>query len=103
MVHDLLMTFKERNSVYPQRILFYRDGVSEGQHAEIMQTEVSAVRRACELAQIRASVTFCVVKKRHHARFFPKKPDDTDRSGNCLAGTVVDKVITSPSEFDFCK
>lgn len=41
------------------------------------------------------------MKKRHHARFFPLTPNDTDRSGNCLAGTVVDKVITHPTEFDF--
>ncbi|KAK3807380.1 MAG: Piwi domain-containing protein [Benniella sp.] len=101
MVYDLLMTFKGRNKVFPQRILFYRDGVSEGQYAEIMQKEVSAVKQACEQAKIRVDVTFCVVKKRHHARFFPRKPEDTDKSGNCVAGTVVDKVITHPTEFDF--
>lgn len=103
MVHDLLTTFKGRNGVFPQRILFYRDGVSEGQYAEIMQKEVAAVKQACELAKIQAAVTFCIVKKRHHARVFPKKAEESDRSGNCLAGTVVDSVITHPTEFDFCK
>jgi eukaryotic translation initiation factor 2C len=103
MVHQLLVTFYERNRVYPQRILFYRDGVSEGQYAEIMQKEVAAVRQACEYANIRAQLTFCVVKKRHRARLFPMKPKEADNSGNCVAGTVVDSVITHPTEFDFCK
>lgn len=53
------------------------------------------------LAKYNPPVTFCIVKKRHHARFFPLSPTDADRSGNCLAGTVVDKVITHPTEFDF--
>lgn len=30
-------------------------------------------------------------------------PKEADRSGNCVAGTVVDTVITHPTEFDFCK
>ncbi|GBC41256.2 Piwi domain-containing protein [Rhizophagus irregularis DAOM 181602=DAOM 197198] len=30
-----------------------------------------------------------------------KKDGDTDRSGNCLPGTVIDTVIIHPNEFDF--
>ena len=45
-------------------------------------------------------ITVIVVGKRHHVRFFPKGRD-ADRSGNCLAGTVVDQDITHPTEFDF--
>jgi eukaryotic translation initiation factor 2C len=47
------------------------------------------------------SVTFIVVQKRHHVRFFPMNPKDADRNGNVLPGTVVDKAITSPHEWDF--
>lgn len=103
MVYQLMVAFQAKNKVYPKRILFYRDGVSEGQYAEIMQKEVAAVKEACVHAKIDAQVTFCVVKKRHHARLFPMKPEEADRSGNCIAGTVVDSVITHPTEFDFCK
>ncbi|KAG0321603.1 Protein argonaute 10 [Linnemannia gamsii] len=109
MVYQLLSAFAEKNRQYPKRILFYRDGVSEGQYADVMRTEVSAVREAVEhvngTAQLnqpyRPTLTFCVVKKRHHARLFPMKPNEADRSGNCVAGTVVDTVITHPTEFDF--
>ncbi|ORZ05957.1 Piwi domain-domain-containing protein [Lobosporangium transversale] len=109
LVYHLLVAFKDRNRVYPQRILFYRDGVSEGQYEQVMRTEVQAVREACDHINqtqkpptpYNPKVTFCVVKKRHHARLFPMNPNDADKSGNCIAGTVVDSVITHPTEFDF--
>src|SRR2546423_521553 len=42
MVIDLLKAFRTKIGKLPQRILFYRDGVSEGQVRE----EVSAMRKA---------------------------------------------------------
>lgn len=47
LVHDLLVSYNDINKRYPQRILFYRDGVSEGQYAEVMSKEVAAVKEAC--------------------------------------------------------
>ena len=44
-------------------------------------------------------ITVIVVGKRHHVRFFPISMKD--RSGNCPAGTVVDRDVTNPAEFDF--
>lgn len=42
------------------------------------------------------TVTYVVAGKRHHIRFFPE-PGNSDRSGNCHAGTVIDtKVRRSP-------
>jgi len=34
-------------------------------------------------------------------RFFPQNERDGDRSGNCQAGTVVDREVSHPTEFDF--
>ncbi|KAF8911818.1 Protein argonaute 10, partial [Dissophora ornata] len=104
LVHQLLIAFRGRHqNRSPERILFYRDGVSEGQYAEVMREEVMAVKAACRRLGngYNPKITFCVVKKRHHARFFPTNPQNADRSGNCVAGTVVDTVITHPTEFDF--
>ncbi|KAI1316171.1 hypothetical protein EDD11_010343 [Mortierella claussenii] len=111
LVYQLLCAFKAQpqNRVYPERILFYRDGVSEGQFEAVMANEVSAVREACNHINeterrpqpYNPKITFCVVKKRHHARLFPMNANEADRSGNCVAGTVVDTVITHPTEFDF--
>lgn len=47
-------------------------------------------------------ITFLVVQKRHHTRFFPNPKDgDGSRNNNVLAGTIVDREITHPNELDF--
>ncbi|KAF9427106.1 eukaryotic translation initiation factor 2C, 2 [Podila epigama] len=103
LVYELIAAFAIRNKIRPSRILFYRDGVSDGQFAQVLEAEVAAVKEACHHMDPNYSpkITFVVVKKRHHARLFPMHPNDGDRSGNCQAGTVVDSVITHPTEFDF--
>lgn len=51
--------------------------------------------------KISPKITVIVVGKRHHVRFFPLSLAEADRSGNCPAGTVVDRDIAHPTEFDF--
>jgi hypothetical protein len=73
MVEELMKIFYHENSATPpQRILFYRDGVSEGQFSEVAVTELQAIREACSRLQdgYKPTVTFIVVQKRHHTRFF---------------------------------
>jgi len=92
---------KKPNSA-PKRIIFYRDGVSEGQFQQCLDIEVKMIKSACKKAKIEMpTLTFVVVGKRHHVRFFPYDPKDADKSGNAPAGLVVDRDITSPVEFDF--
>lgn len=102
----------------PKRIIFYRDGVSEGQFSHVLErgtyslsrpsyfdaqynTELPLIKKACAELNINAKITIIVVGKRHHVRFFPSNPGDADRSGNCPAGTVVDTDVVNPVEFDF--
>jgi len=101
MVKELLKIFYQTCGKKPKKILFYRDGVGEGQFQEVLDSEVTAIKAACrELeATYDPKITFVVVIKRHHTRFFPIR--DADRSGNCLPGTVIDVDITHPFEFDF--
>jgi eukaryotic translation initiation factor 2C len=47
------------------------------------------------------TITLIVVNKCRHVRFFPRFDNEGDRSGNCIAGTVVDSNIVNPVEFDF--
>ncbi|KAF9088048.1 Eukaryotic translation initiation factor 2C [Mortierella sp. GBA35] len=103
MVVELLRTFYQTCGQKPDRILFYRDGVSEGQFAEVLKSEVASVRAACKTLDVnyRPTITFVVVQKRHHARFFPIRREEGDRNGNCMPGTVVDTGIVHPFEFDF--
>ncbi len=103
MVMELLKAFYTRTKFKPTRILFYRDGVGEGQFAQVRDQEVLSIRRACARleAGYQPTITFVVVQKRHHARFFPQAAKDADRSGNVRPGTVVEREITTPSHFDF--
>ncbi|CAA6663018.1 unnamed protein product [Spirodela intermedia] len=99
---DHLLAFFKKSRQKPERIIFYRDGVSEGQFNEVLLYEMDAIRKACQSLQAEylPRVTFVVVQKRHHTRFFPRD-GKTDRSGNILPGTVVDTSICHPTQFDF--
>ncbi|KAF9970812.1 Eukaryotic translation initiation factor 2C [Actinomortierella ambigua] len=103
MMKERLKSFYRATGDKPKRILFYRDGVSEGEFSNVMDIEVKAIRDACnELTSgYRPKITFIIVQKRHHARFFPTNRKDADNSGNCRSGTVIDTTITHPTEYDF--
>ncbi|KAL0949487.1 hypothetical protein HGRIS_009541 [Hohenbuehelia grisea] len=95
------MEGKPTGSLPPKRIIFYRDGVSEGQFQQVLDLELPRLRNACRQLKINPKITVIVVGKRHHIRLFPQSERDGDRSGNCPAGTVVDREIAHPTEFDF--
>ncbi|CAB4481808.1 unnamed protein product [Rhizophagus irregularis] len=73
----------------------------ESQFMEVLDSELTAIKAACHSleANYKPTITFVVVQKRHHTRFFPIQ--GADRTGNCFPGTVVDRDITHPFEFDF--
>ncbi|KAJ3271560.1 hypothetical protein HDV01_006522 [Terramyces sp. JEL0728] len=103
-LHDITMQaladFQNKNKMLPKRIVFFRDGVSNGQFKVVLETEVKAVKTAMEKMKITGNLTFVVVQKRHHIRLFPID-QNKDHSGNCLPGTVIDKTITHPAEYNF--
>ncbi|PSR92765.1 Protein argonaute like [Actinidia chinensis var. chinensis] len=106
MIRDLLVSFRKATGQKPLRIIFYRDGVSEGQFYQVLLYELDAIRKACASLEpnYQPPVTFIVVQKRHHTRLFANNHRDrssTDKSGNILPGTVVDSKICHPTEFDF--
>jgi len=84
-------------------VFTFRDGVSEGQLAQVMHFEITAIKRACRRCKIGdIPVTCLVVQKRHHVRFFPMTHHETDdRNYNVRAGTIVDTEITHPNHLDF--
>lgn len=94
---------EKKATVGPKRILFYRDGVSEGQFKFVLENELPALKRACEACGLKPlpKITLVIVGKRHHTRMFPKPGQAADKSGNCAAGTVIDQLIGHPLEFDF--
>ncbi|KAL8007287.1 putative PAZ domain, Piwi domain, ribonuclease H-like superfamily, argonaute, linker 1 [Plasmopara halstedii] len=103
MVVELMKQFYRQMRGKPDRIVFYRDGVSEGQFRMVLNHEVTAIRAACQSLEVGylPPITFVIVQKRHHTRLFPDNPKDADRSGNVKAGTVVETGICHPIENDF--
>ncbi|KAG4979910.1 hypothetical protein JHK82_033152 [Glycine max] len=89
IIRELLRAFHLSTNQKPERIIFYRDGVSEGQFSQVLLYEMDAIRRACASLQegYLPRVTFVVVQKRHHTRLFPVdhgSHDQTNKSGNIM-------------------
>ena len=81
-------------------------GVSEGQYKTVLREEVPAIRRACAKVfkgAAQPKITFIIVGKNHHNRFYPtdKKTANQRRNCNVQPGTVVDRGITMPQGWDF--
>lgn len=45
--------------------------------------------------------TVIIAEKRHHIRFFPTGPPASDKNGNPVPGTLVERDVTHPFEYDF--
>lgn len=90
MVYNLLLKFNRitgsTSTGKPQRIIFYRDGVSDGQFVKVMEWELKAIRKACLRLEKdwEPPITFLVVQKRHHTRLFAQNPRDQVRADSFL-------------------
>ncbi|WWD00595.1 hypothetical protein V866_007530 [Kwoniella sp. B9012] len=110
MIEDLMEkmkrhveSFEKNTGDKPKKILFFRDGVSEGQYDLCATIEMDRVRQAFrELdPNYKPKITLIICAKRHHMRFFAEDRRDMDNTGNLLPGTVVDSDVTHPYAFDF--
>lgn len=77
-VGELLRAYFKSNKRFPSRLVFFRDGISEGQFDKVLNHEMNEIRAAwAELKQnYNPPVTFIVVQKRHQTRFFPMNNQD---------------------------
>lgn len=94
----------------PSSILFYRDGVSESQFAQLMEREVTAIKNAFRALATRHNqpatclkLTFVVVGKRHHTRFFLKTAAESSKGThhNVKPGLLVEDIVTTPHRYCF--
>ena len=105
MVVERLGLWKRKNSgKLPEKILVYRDGVSEGQYETVLKDELPRFQKACarlygKMRQPKISII--VVGKRHHTRFYPTSTNDANEKGNPKNGTVVDRGVTMERGWDF--
>ncbi|KAL4977719.1 ribonuclease H-like domain-containing protein [Aspergillus desertorum] len=96
------------NGEYPENIIVYRDGVSEGQYDLVTEKELPLLKNACkdiypapDTAKNLPGFSIIIVGKRHHTRFYPTRQEDADRSNNPVNGTVVDRGVTEARNWDF--
>lgn len=86
----------------PQRVMYFRDGVSEPQYQHVLEQEVRDIKNLFKKFNAKHQAKFVVIiaSKRHHVRFFPEGGKG-DRNGNPNPGTLVETGITHPFQFDF--
>ncbi|EFZ02610.1 Piwi, PAZ and DUF1785 domain protein [Metarhizium robertsii] len=92
------------NKTLPENIVIFRDGVSEGQFAQVIDQELPMIRDACRQTYQsgkQPKISIIVSVKRHQTRFYPTNTEDMSRSGNVKNGTVVDRGITLAPYWDF--
>lgn len=87
----------------PSQVYYMRDGVSEGQFIQVVREELPAIRAVMDKlsgGKWTGKITVIIAAKRHHIRAFPKQGDG-DPKGNPQPGTLIERDVTSPQEFDF--
>ncbi|EDW99877.2 uncharacterized protein Dyak_GE23151 [Drosophila yakuba] len=97
-----LRVYHQYRKAYPEHILYYRDGVSDGQFPKIKNEELRGINQACAKVGIKPKLCCVIVVKRHHTRFFPNgEPSQYNKFNNVDPGTVVDRTIVHPNEMQF--
>lgn len=100
---SVIKALKQYESIHgklPDRLLFYRDGVGEGQTNFVYEHELTHLRRVLEeyYREQPVKLAFVIVSKRINTKFFL---DGQRGAQNVPAGTVVDDVVTLPERYDF--
>ncbi|KAL2809793.1 Piwi domain-containing protein [Aspergillus granulosus] len=90
----------------PDNVYYFRDGVSAGEFQHVLQQEVldiKAIFMKLTGEQWKGKFTVVIANKRHHLRAFPRPNDrnSADKNGNPLPGTLIERDVTSPHDWDF--
>jgi len=92
-------SFKKHNASYPARIIFYRDGVGEGQVQGICAPEIGQIKQALSNLGIpETQLIYINVCKKVNTRIFG---GDAGNFKNPLPGTVIDASITDKDSYEF--
>lgn len=106
LLYDLLHHWSEKRGGkrLPQNLLFFRDGVSEGQFQQVLDTELKAIKQIFKDLNSNSDVkvTVIIATKRHHIRaFMEKKTSNKTEFANPSPGTLIEDVATHPKHWDF--
>lgn len=100
---EALNAYHKLNEALPEKIIFYRGGVGDGDLSYIRNTEVASLVGALKqrYGEQKLNLIYMVVTKKVNTKFFTKSSDSRRR--NVDAGTVVDDVITLDERYKFQK
>lgn len=103
LLKSRLKIWHDIHEEYPENIIVYRDGVSEGQYDMVVAEELPQLKKACRdmCGKKQPRISIVVVGKRHHTRFYVTREQDASKSKNPPNGTVVDRGVTEARAFDF--
>lgn len=109
MVGERLQAWRVANdNRVPDNVIYFRDGVSDGQYAQVKAEGLPEIIKAFENVAPpghQVKLTALVVVKRHHTRSYPIADEDKHgtkkHEANCKPGTLVDRIVTSPYFADF--
>uniref|UniRef100_A0A453KH56 Piwi domain-containing protein n=1 Tax=Aegilops tauschii subsp. strangulata TaxID=200361 RepID=A0A453KH56_AEGTS len=99
IIRELLLDFYTTSQQRkPEQIIIFRDGVSESQFSQVLNLEVDQIIKAYQnMGQgPPPKITVIIAQKNHHTKLF-----QADAPDNVPAGTVVDKGIVHPKQYDF--
>ena len=96
-----LRAYKKRNEgKAPDKILVLRDGISEGQYKNVLETELPQLKTRARQENPATKLTMICISKRINTRFFDVSRG-ADRPANPVSGTVVDNSIVSANIAQF--
>lgn len=102
MMVERLDEYFKRMKTLPERVVVFRDGVSEGEFVQVLVAELPDIKAAfLSFKGYNPKLTIAICGKGHHVRFYPTRTEEADRTANTRAGTLVDRGVTSVYDFDF--
>ncbi|BFZ18411.1 hypothetical protein BsWGS_21450 [Bradybaena similaris] len=96
-----LRKYHDINKALPQKLVFYRDGVGDGQLEFVYKHECEQVHAAFSSVggvDYKPNFAFIIVKKRINTRLFAH---NNNQVSNPPPGTLVDSRVTKPDWYDF--
>ncbi|KAF5391908.1 hypothetical protein D9757_001740 [Collybiopsis confluens] len=102
MVYEAVFRFGSKHGS-PTQIIFFRDGVSEGEFEKVANNEIYDIKAAIETLWKEKGIKDPKPKLTHHILFFPQENSPAnDGKGNCVAGFVSNQEdLSHPSTTDF--
>lgn len=104
-VVERISDYLQHTGKLPVHIVVYRDGLSEGDFQRTLYEEKRCFENSFPMitSNYRPTITYIVVSKRHHTKFFLKDESEglVEQGYNVRPGTLVEDTVTTNNYYDF--